>query len=62
MEHTTLLFPSMAELWQFIKLAQLKNYHFDTAACSLRADVGEDELWIAKTKCKAKVVEREKTA
>lgn len=62
MEHVTLLFPSMQQLWAFQKAVRLRNFEFNTKDCTLRATLAEDQLWEALTKYHGKITERKETA
>ena len=62
MDHTTIQFPSMQQLWAFQKLAQLRSYQFDTLAVTLQASFTEDQLVLALTQFQGKVMDRQKTA
>ena len=61
MEYTILKFPSMQKLWEFQKLANLKEYHFHTRDCTLRAIVTEEQVWLALKKMQAQVRDRQET-
>jgi hypothetical protein len=60
MKYTTIQFQSMQQLWEFVKFANIKNYHFDKRNCTLWAEVSVHELWIAKTHFGAMLQEPEK--
>jgi hypothetical protein len=62
MEHTTVQFHSMQELWEFQKYAQLRCYHFDTRDCTMQAEFTEEQLWMALTKFHGRVKSRQQTA
>ena len=46
-QYITLKFASMEALWQFQKLAGLRNYHFDTRDCTLRAQLTDTQMELA---------------
>jgi len=62
MQYTTLRFPSMKEIWQFVKQANIGNYHFDTRDYTLRASLTDEQIWTAMTHFKAIVHERQSIA
>jgi hypothetical protein len=58
MEQVTLQFHNMQELWEFQKVAQLRNFQFNALDCSLQALFTNDELWEVLTKWGCTIVER----
>lgn len=62
MEYVTLQFASMQELWTFQKLAQLRNFEFNSLHCTLRAKLTQEEVWEALNKWGCKVFAQKETA
>ena len=62
MEHITVQFPSIQQLFAFQNAVHLHNFEFNTQDCTLRAIFSEDQLWEALTKYNGKVMARKETA
>jgi hypothetical protein len=47
MQYNILQFSSIEELLQFRNLAELRNYHIDEEACTLKAQLTEKQMELA---------------
>lgn len=46
----TLVFPSSKELWDFFKLTEVREFHLDSAKCSVTGRFDSEEIQMAKEK------------